>query len=405
MNLPKHFLFLLGFLLTLSGCGGGGHSAAPPSDLTATPGDGRVTLTWTMQPNVQYALYYAATPSITVDNWTNISGSVPMFEVHSPLVIYGLTNATTYGFVMTGRVDNGPAGVASPTVTSIPRAAGTTWTRGSTIADWDANAATYGLTSALFVAVGDGGKIATSPDTKTWTILASIPTTANLNGVTSIGANYVAGGASGTLLYSTDGTTWAQQTSGTTNTINALASNGSSMYVAVGASGTILYSTTGTTWTTATAVTTNDLLAVTYGNAKWIATGKSGTLLTSADGITWTAVSSGTTADLKGIAYGVSASTSTEAYVSIGANGVLLTSTDAATWTNVTTAGLPAGLNSLTHLSQFVAVGDNGVIYTSTSGTVWQAQVSGTTAKLKAVTNSNYGYLAVGAAGVNLLSI
>ncbi len=61
--------------------------------------------------------------------------------------------------------------------------------------------------------------------------------------------------------------------------------------------------------------------------------------------------------------------------------------------------------------SQFVAVGAGGAIYTSTDGITWQPAVSGTTTDLYAVTFTGtsvltlqIGYVAVGAAGVNLTS-
>jgi photosystem II stability/assembly factor-like uncharacterized protein len=52
--------------------------------------------------------------------------------------------------------------------------------------------------------------------------------------------------------------------------------------------------------------------------------------------------------------------------------------------------------------SQAVAVGAGGAIYTSTDGTAWTARNSGTSANLNGISRTGFGYVAVGAGGVNL---
>jgi hypothetical protein len=388
-------------MLSLSGCGAGS-SASPPNDLTVTAGDGQVTLNWTADSSVQYWVYYAPASSISVDNWTTIVGARALMNVSPPLVINGLVNGTTYAFTMDGRVNNGPRGSGSPSVTAVPRPAGGIWTVGASLGAQDLNAATYGAVGGnIFVVVGAGGKIVTSLDGITWTTLSNTASTADLNAVAFGGASYVAAGSGGAILYSTDGITWASDVSPTSNALLGLTTNGASAFVGVGAAGTIVYSADGVNWSTATSGTTNDLLAVAYGNGLYVAVGTSGTLLTSTDGVTWTAESSNTSLNLRSIAYGINAATSTSLFVAVGASGALVASTDGVTWTSY--GSLPvANINSIIYGTQFVLVGDSGIIYTSTTGTAWQTQSSGTTNNLKAVARSTYSYSAVGASGTNL---
>jgi len=108
------------------------------------------------------------------------------------------------------------------------------------------NAVCYG--NNLYVAVGDGGKIATSPDGVVWTQRTS-NTSAVLNCICYGNGVYVAAGASGTLLTSTDGVTWTSRTSNfSTSNINSIA-YGNSVFVACGASGKLGTSVNGLTWT------------------------------------------------------------------------------------------------------------------------------------------------------------
>ena len=398
-------LIVLAGLLMLAGCGSGGSSADPPSDLTVTAGDGQVTLKWTMASNDQYWVFYGPASSISVDNWTSIVGSKAMMNVGSPLVIGGLVNGTTYAFTMDARINGGPGGSGTPSIAAIPRPAGTTWTAGTAIGTADLNASTFGAVGGnIFLAVGAGGRIASSPDGTTWTTLNNTASSADLNAVAFGGASYVAAGAGGAVLYSSDGVNWAGETSATSSAIYGLATNGASAFVGVGANGTIVYSTNGVNWAAATSGTTNDLLAVAYGNGRYVAVGTGGTLLTSTDAVTWTAETSNTAQSLKGIAYGTDASTSTTLFVAVGASGALISSTDGITWT--ANNSLPvANINNITFGSQFVLVGDSGIIYTSATGMSWQVQSSGTANNLKAVTHNAFSYSAVGASGTNLLAL
>ena len=74
----------------------GGSSISPPSSLAATPGDKQVTLTWpTVADATAYTLYWSTTKGVTKTGGSKITGATSPFK-HS-----GLTNGTTYHYVVT----------------------------------------------------------------------------------------------------------------------------------------------------------------------------------------------------------------------------------------------------------------------------------------------------------------
>ena len=426
-----------------------GSSAAPPTDVSVVAGDGSATVTWTMQPGVQYWVFRAAAPGITTDNWTTLPEPRALPNATSPQVVPGLVNGETYSITVNARIDNGPGGAGTAPISVVPRLAGSTWNLGTPLGSANIAAATYGVETDSttgnivphYVAVGAGGAMYSgvmnaSLSGVTWTGLNYAVGT-NLNAAAFMGTVFLAAGDGGTMLYSTDAATWVAKTTNTTNNLYGLTSNGSNTFVAVGAKGTIITSGDGGTWTTQKSGTTQDLTAVSYGNGLFLAVGKQGTLLISSDGVNWVAEASNTTADLSGVVYGLVPGTGAAAgtwlplYVAVGAAGSLITSSDGTTWT----AQTPIAANNLAAVSfntQFVAVGSGGAIFTSTNGTAWQQQSSGTTSNLTAIAHNfvtwgtvltglspNFvsvsvpianattpatpiGYVVVGAAGTNL---
>ncbi len=393
--------------LLVAGCGSSGNSADAPANVVAVAGDGIITVTWPMASGVDYWLFYANSTSISTSNWITIPGSISVLGAASPYVATGLANGAVYSFTLNGRTNGGPGGEGTPSVSAIPRLAGTAtaslpapWTAGAALGANDLRGVTWGT---VFVAVGANGAMDSSIDGTTWTALNSAVAT-NLNAAVYRGGVYLAAGDGGTMLYSTDAITWTPRTTGTAYNLNAIATN-SGLFLAVGAKGTIVYSGDGVTWTAAAnSGTANDLYAVThYGDSLWIAVGANGTLVTSTDGITWKSVTSNTALDLKGVAYGISTATNAALFVAVGANGTLITSPDAATWTAQTAIG-PNTLSAITYGTQFIAVGANGSIFTSTDGATWAGQPSTTNSNLNAIVHAPYRYSVVGAAGVNLLA-
>jgi len=394
--------------LLVAGCGGNGsgNSADPPANVVALAGDGRITVTWPMESGVDYWMFYANATSISTSNWTTIPGSKLVIGAASPFVASGLSNGAVYSFTLNGRTNGGPGGPGTPSVSAIPRLAGTVtaglpapWTPGALLGANDLRGVTFGT---VFVAVGANGAAFSSIDGTTWTALNSA-VASNLNAAVYRGV-YLAAGDGGTMLYSIDTIIWTPQNTGTANNLNAIATN-SGRFVAVGANGTIVSSVDGINWVAAAnSATTNDLFAVTaFSNSLWIAVGANGTLVTSADGSTWTAAASNTAFDLKGVASGVSTATNATLFVAVGANGTLITSPDAATWTEQSAIGTNT-LAAVTYGTQFIAVGAKGSIFTSTDGTTWADQPSTTNSNLNAIVHAPFSYSVVGAAGVNLLA-
>jgi hypothetical protein len=391
--------------LALAGCGNTlsnkGSSADPPTDVGVAPGDGMITVTWTMAPDVQYWLFYAPTTYITKDNWTTVGGQA-IRGVTSPTVITGLSNGTTYSVMIDGRVDNGPGGEATASISAVPRLAGTAWTVGTPI-----DAGLYNLNGVtrggVFVTVGDNGTMLSSPEGVSWTPLANPAPLVKLSAA-AYGGNYVAVGAGGTILFSSDAVNWTQETSNTAVDLTAVASDGANNYLAVGKGGTTVFSAAGQAWNAPIIAGGGvDLYGVIHGNGLWVAVGSGGAVLTSPDAINWTIVTSYTSANLQGIAYGVNSTNGTNLFIAVGAAGTLVTSPDAVTWT----APPPItgiNLNAVTYGRQFVIVGDGGGIFTSTDGAIWQFQTSGTNSNLNAVAHTATGYSAVGAGGANLTS-
>jgi hypothetical protein len=271
---------------------------------------------------------------------------------------------------------------------------GVSWTGQTSGTGYSLSGVAYG--NGLFVAVGYGGTILTSPDGETWTRRTS-GTSNGLFGVTYENGTFVAVGDRGTILTSPDGVNWTARTSGTSNWLSGV-TYGNGLFVAVGYGGTILTSPDGVTWTVQASGTGNWLFGVTYENGTFVAVGDRGTILTSPDGVNWTARTSGTSNGLFGVTYG------NGTFVAVGDRGTILTSPDGVNWTR-RTSGTGNGLSGVTYGNGlFVAVGLGGIILTSSDGANWTAQTSGTGNSLYGVTYGDGLFVAVGYGGTILTS-
>ncbi|MCC6232806.1 MAG: hypothetical protein IT580_09195 [Verrucomicrobiales bacterium] len=140
--------------------------------------------------------------------------------------------------------------------------------------------------SSWYIAAGEQGFLARSPDGKTWTRL-SVGTQAALNSVAfHLGNGWVAVGDDGELWRSTNLQAWSRVASGVTNRLNAVVA-GVNEFVAVGEGGVILTSPNGQQWTRRNSFTTATLKDVGSGGGFDVAVGASGTVLASAGG-DWT---------------------------------------------------------------------------------------------------------------------
>jgi hypothetical protein len=379
-------------IVLLTGCGVAGNPAAPPAAVVATEGDSSVVVSFPMEPNVEYWLFYAPTSNLTSTNFNTVLGGKVITAAVSPQLVIGLPNGTTYYFTINGRTDKGPGGAGTPLVSATPRPAGNVWNLGPSLVATDLLGAAYG---AVFVVVGAKGAMFSTPDGVTWTTINPV-VPGDLNAVFYGIGRYIAVGAGGVALQSADAITWTAVSSGTVNSLNAGASNGS-IYLAAGAGGTFTVSSDGQTWEVRNAGTSSDLYGVAFGNGTWVVVGANGTIVTSTDTSNWTTAASQTSATLKAVTY----SSATATFVAVGAGGAVVTSPDGVNWT----ARAPLSSATLTGVgfsSQFAAVGDNGRIFTSADGVTWQPAPSGTPANLNTVAFGNLRFLAAGAAGTNL---
>ncbi len=408
----------------VSACGGGGSSAPPPAGgITVVPGDSAVTVSWVMEPGVQYWVFYAPVstkfPAVSTTDWINTPGAAAIVNVTSPLKVANLFNGLQYSFTVNARKSDGPGGPGTPSVAATPRLAGETWAAGGAAGSNTLRALTYGLTTdattstANYLAMGENGAAYKSLDGRSWNAVPA-PTTAQINSTLYASARYMAVGAGGVYFYSTDLATWTAGTTNTTENLNALASNGAAT-VAVGDKGVIRSSTDGVAWTSATTVPTSaNLYGVTYSpSGVWIAVGAGGTVLTSADALTWTdkTATTGTTKDLYAVGVQLS-SLFVYNFVVAGDAGTVIISADSGTgWTTVNT-GITANLRGISAgATQLLVVGEGGTIATSPGGlnntdgtTTWTQRTSGTTAALYKVLVGLNQYLAIGAAGTNIYS-
>jgi hypothetical protein len=109
-------------VLISSSCTGSAPSA--PTGVSVTAGNGQVTLSWTaVSGATSYNLYMATQSGVTKSNYTTLAGGMTHTSVTSPYIHTGLTNDTTYYFVVTAVNSAGESAestevLATPTIVS-----------------------------------------------------------------------------------------------------------------------------------------------------------------------------------------------------------------------------------------------------------------------------------------------
>jgi len=270
------------------------------------------------------------------------------------------------------------------------------WTSRVSASTDSLSGAAYG--AGLYVVVGDGGTIVTSPDGVTWTKRTST-TTNSLRSITFGGGRFVAVGAVGTVLSSADGITWKKEASTTTAFLSGVG-HGAGRFVAVGGFGAGITSTDGITWsavdTTAGSkflqgVTFVDGRFLTYGQEGYLEDGEPhGTVCASTDGITWTTVVLPPSSDVYAMTH------FRGRYYTGGNYGECFSSADLVNW-QLETTGVYVSINSMTTDGQTLVAGSyGGEIMTSKNGTVWTPAVSGVTIPLFGGLYANGRFLVVG---------
>ncbi|HXF45291.1 MAG TPA: hypothetical protein VNK91_04145 [Burkholderiaceae bacterium] len=414
--------------LVVAACGGNGEPAPAPTGVAATVGDGIVTVSWNDDPGVQYWLFVSANSGLTTENFNQFPDTRVLRNARSPTSLCGYPNGRTQYFTLNGRIDGGPGGPGSPTLAATPRAAGASWNAGAALAADLAGVGYAPLTtctatalpSGIFVAVGPNAAIFSSTDGRNFTarsapagfaadLNAVAAYTASLNNPSAPNSKIVAVGAGASALVSSDGVTW---TVGSAYNAGSPAWRAITVYgatfIAVGDAGAIATTTDGLTWTARTSNTSADLTGIACSSTHCIAVGAGGAYVVSTDaGATWTASTIAGAPALRKIGYGNfnnnegSTSVAINTFVAVGDGGVIARSTDAgATWTTATVAGA-GNFAGIGYTTRFVALDTAGNAFASVDGQSWSAlSVTGITG-VRALTGTGFGYVAVGAGGVN----
>ena len=259
------------------------------------------------------------------------------------------------------------------------------------------NGVCYG--AGKFVAVGNGGKIYTSPDGATWTEQSS-GVSGNLLFIYYANGKFITCDYSNRyFVTSSDGETWSKTYYSSVQTSYAqyCGAYGAGKYVVCG-NNYAYYSSDATNWTRVNK--TYETRSVCYADSiGFVGLGTYGDLAKSSDGISWTVLMEQAGAKTKyGICYGKGK------FVTVGVNGNIYTSPDATTWTSQT-SGVSVSLYGVCFADGvFVAVGDSGTIITSSDGVTWTAQTSGVSTALTGVANDDSGnHSIVGYSGTVLL--
>lgn len=293
----------------------------------------------------------------------------------------------------------------------------TPWTAVTPVTTQDLWSVCYGQSNRqnVFVAVGTGGTILTSPDGAEWTAQSS-GTNVWLVAVNYCDGLYIAVGDQGTILTSPDAVNWTLQVQGGAR-LNAVAQvPGSDWIIAVGQDGAALTSNDGVHWSTENLGTTDwvhGLYVTADAPYSVTAVGQAGTVVTSTSGSQFTVTNAGTANDLQGTdLIGFPAGVAT---FIVGNEGYLATD-DPAPWVQLPTP-VTANLNAIVQSpnitggapTQVVIVGDGGTTIAATSPASsyaldWVVIPPATTNNLLGVCATSSLVVAVGQAGTILTS-
>jgi hypothetical protein len=204
------------------------------------------------------------------------------------------------------------------------------------------------------------------PFRQVWTEQTS-GTANDLNDVTYGQGLYVAVGLGSTIITSPDGVTWTTRSSPVTiNIIDDIAfANG--VFVAVGLSTSpIIYSADGITWFAGSGTSPGVVKGIAYGNSKWVAAADSAVYISTNNGVSWTA-----TIAISALANVTSLSFANGYFVATTSTPTLVRSSDGLTWTDVTPSGAGQFVDITFALPYFVALDITGQIFISQDGTSW----------------------------------
>ncbi|MCC5839090.1 MAG: hypothetical protein JJT96_03115 [Opitutales bacterium] len=266
----------------------------------------------------------------------------------------------------------------------------------------DLNAVTYA--NGQFIAVGDNGRILTSPQGKFWQVRGVQTIPAILSVVRGASA-YVAVGEDGRIYRSSTGLNWEPKPPPAdvgAVTMRHVFWTGS-QFVAAGDLGNIWTSSNGEVWTRRTWNGLSHLRGGASSGSHSVLVGEGGRILRAGSGlIDWQPRSSGTSVRLHGAIY----DSFNSQYVVVGDQGTVLTSPDGMDWTTIPSLdNLPLRDLAQTSDGLLVAVGEEGRIFTSMDGVNWTpSPSSGTIKNLRTVSFGDGILVAMGDRGLVISS-
>jgi hypothetical protein len=287
---------------------------------------------------------------------------------------------------------------------------GMTWTSAVSASASNWNDIAYG--AGLFVAVGSGSGIQTSPDGITWTARTAATTSGN-SGICWSGSLFVAvGGITGDpqVQTSPDGITWTARAASSSKTWRKVAF-GNGLFVACGTAGVagtagIMTSPDGITWTDRTTPDfggSNIFLSICYGNGLFISFAAT-RVITSSDAITWSAVPV-----ISGAPTWTDAAYGSGIFVLIGGNGKIFTTSDGVDYTQRTSPNSNAwsaisygGANS--GFASVAQTGSGDTVTTSINGIGWSQRNGIPSGAWLGVAFGAGIFVAVGTGGVAMYS-
>ena len=242
-------------------------------------------------------------------------------------------------------------------------------------------------------------------DVTTWLNRTPAGLVTGMNDVVWNGSQFVAVGDVGKIMTSPDGITWTTRTSGTTQTLQGVYWDGS-RYLAVGNGATILSSANGTSWSTLhTGAAEVWLQAVSYSGTRYVAAGSlsnTAYVLTSVDGVTWTEnlTLPQNGRSLSGVAWSGQlfvASATAEAFPN---EASVLVSQDGLTWVEVVVSvDSPTTLCVMWDGSQFIAGGIGGRLFMSPDGMNWTVLATPSSSNFLDIAWSDSALIADGVVG------
>lgn len=393
----------------LAACGNSGDSAPPPTNVAVAPGDGRMVLSWDAEPGVEYWVFGAADPNVSVDNWIGLAESFSVIRGRSPQPVCALTNGTAYWATLNARTGTSGGGPGSAVVGETPRLAGESWTTtpfpapvnglGFALIDYcrtvNANSDTERPATGHFLAVGDAAGIYTSLDGINWTQQqAPAGFTADLHAVDvlterpgdydDLEQTWIAVGTDSVTLRSLNGVDWVVSSEPVPGSRHLRAiTHQHNLFVGVGDGGRIAIADKNGKWFERESPTTENLNSVIYDNTSYVATGDNGTLLMSGDSNGWSRIDLGTTARLRGAAYGDNNANpgnnddeEIDTWVVVGDAGTVARSrNNGRNWELFALPGAP-NLVGVGYTTAFIAVDDAGGVWRSIDGATWSGPIA-----------------------------